>query len=194
MSIIGSEAVTPDAAGSTGKVEHTAFTLHHAPYRSLATAPLPEPEDTAESSSFSASLLDRKRPPGQTGEMMETLDAITNRLPPRPLGRRGPRRRGEPLRGKRGRITPASADWDYAGFCLYRLGAGETAAEPTGDRESILVLVEGGAEIAAGGDRFGEIGDRMDVFERRRPWSVHIPNACEWSVRAACPTATSFTT
>lgn len=89
--------------------------------------------------------------------------------------------------GKVHDITPASAGWGYVGFGLYRLGAGETVAEPTGDREAILVLVEGKAEIAAGGESFGELGDRMDVFERSRPWSVYVPNGRDWSARAATP-------
>ena len=60
---------------------------------------------------------------------------------------------------------PPSAGWGYVGFGLYRLAAGETVGEPTGDTEVILVLVEGKARIGAGGTDFGELGDRMDVFE-----------------------------
>lgn len=88
-------------------------------------------------------------------------------------------------------ITPASASWRYVGFGLYRLGAGESAAEATGEREALLVLVEGRAEVAAGEERYGELGDRMNVFERTKPWSVYVPNGTEWSVRAttACTLA-----
>ena len=49
--------------------------------------------------------------------------------------------------GKVHDMTPKSAGWGYVGFGLYRLAAGETAAEVTGDREVILVLVEGHAHI-----------------------------------------------
>ena len=47
------------------------------------------------------------------------------------------------------RVTPESAGWDYVGFDLYRLAAGETAAADTGDREVCLVFIsgKGGAEI-----------------------------------------------
>ena len=89
--------------------------------------------------------------------------------------------------GKVHDITPATAAWSYVGFGLYRLGAGETAAEPTGGREAILVLVEGRAEIGAGGETFGELGARMGVFERTKPWSVYVPNASDWTVRATTP-------
>ena len=49
--------------------------------------------------------------------------------------------------GKVHDITPASAGWGYVGFGLYRLKAGESAAEPTGETEVILVLVEGKATM-----------------------------------------------
>ena len=49
--------------------------------------------------------------------------------------------------GKVHDITPASASWGYVGFGLYRLKAGESAAEPTGETEVILVLVEGKATV-----------------------------------------------
>ena len=52
--------------------------------------------------------------------------------------------------GKVHDITPATAGWGYVGFGLYRLVPGETVAEPTGDTEVILVLVEGRARIGAG--------------------------------------------
>ena len=86
--------------------------------------------------------------------------------------------------GKVHDITPRSAGWGYVGFGLYRLKAGETAQEETGDREVILVLVEGKAEIAADGKSFGELGDRMDVFDRRPPHVVYAPNGSNWSAKA----------
>ena len=89
--------------------------------------------------------------------------------------------------GKVHDITPASAGWTYVGFGLYRLAPGEDAAEATGDREAILVLAEGRAEISAGDDDFGELGGRMDVFERTKPWSVYVPNGSQWRARATTP-------
>ena len=53
--------------------------------------------------------------------------------------------------GKVHEITPQSAGWRYVGFSLYHLRAGEHAAELTGDREVILVMVEGKARISGGG-------------------------------------------
>lgn len=86
--------------------------------------------------------------------------------------------------GKVHDITPRSAGWSYVGFGLYRLKAGETAQDETGDTEVILVLVEGKAEISAAGKDFGELGDRMDVFERRPPHAAYVPNGSHWSAIA----------
>ena len=93
--------------------------------------------------------------------------------------------------GKVHAITPQSARWGYVGFSLYRLAAGESAAEITADREAILVLVEGKATITASGVDFGECGDRMSVFERSKPHSVYVPRDSEWSAKAttACTLA-----
>ena len=86
--------------------------------------------------------------------------------------------------GKVHDITPASANWGYVGFGLYHLAAGEAAQEQTGDREVILVLVEGRAIITGGGEAFGELGQRMSVFERTKPAAVYVPNDTGWSVTA----------
>ena len=86
--------------------------------------------------------------------------------------------------GKVHDITPQSAGWSYVGFGLYRLKAGERAAEATGEREVILVLVEGRARIAVDGVDLGEGGERMSVFERTKPYCVYAPNGSEWTARA----------
>ncbi|MBC05760.1 5-deoxy-glucuronate isomerase [Thalassospira sp.] len=86
--------------------------------------------------------------------------------------------------GKVHDITAESANWGYVGFGLYHLKAGETAAEVTGDREVILVLVEGKAKVSVGDQDFGELGKRMNVFERIPPACVYAPNDSEWKVVA----------
>lgn len=93
--------------------------------------------------------------------------------------------------GKVHDITPESAGWGYVGFGLYRLEAGQSAAEATGDREAILVLVEGKARITAAGQDFGEMGERMNVFERTPPHCLYVPNGADWQVVAttACTLA-----
>jgi 5-deoxy-glucuronate isomerase len=81
-------------------------------------------------------------------------------------------------------ITPDRAGWGYVGFDLYRLGKGDNVQAHTGDREAILVLVEGHAHLHASGQDFGVMGDRMDVFERTPPHCLYVPNGSEWTAIA----------
>ena len=86
--------------------------------------------------------------------------------------------------GKVHEITPQSAGWRYVGFSLYRLRAGEVAAEATGGREVILVMVEGKADVHAAGQDWGVLGDRMDVFERTPPHCLYVPPGQDWRAEA----------
>lgn len=81
-------------------------------------------------------------------------------------------------------ITPESAGWGYVGFTLYRLRAGESAAEATGNREVMLVLVEGKAAITGAGQDWGTLGDRMSVFEKTPPHCLYLPNGTDWTATA----------
>jgi 5-deoxy-glucuronate isomerase len=80
-------------------------------------------------------------------------------------------------------VTPDSAGWDYVGFALYRLAAGEAIEASTEDREVCLVLVSGRAKVWAEGDAFGEIGGRMSPFEGP-PWAVYVPAGVTWRAEA----------
>jgi len=87
-------------------------------------------------------------------------------------------------RGKVHDITPENAGWSYVGFGLYHMKAGETVREETGEREVILVLVEGRARITGAKQNFGELGQRMSVFERLPPACVYVPNGTDWAAAA----------
>lgn len=87
-------------------------------------------------------------------------------------------------RGKIQDITPENAGWGYVGFGLYRLQKGETASELTGDREVILVLVEGKARINAAGQDWGELGERMSLWEKTPPHALYVPNDNSWTAEA----------
>lgn len=89
--------------------------------------------------------------------------------------------------GKVHNITPENAGWGYVGFALYHLSPGESAVEATGDREVILVIVEGVGAVSADGKDLGELGERLSVFERTPPHAVYVPGSSEWSVRASTP-------
>lgn len=88
-------------------------------------------------------------------------------------------------------VTPQTAGWSYVGFSVYRLEPGGSAAEPTGDREVILVMVEGKARLACPELDFGLQGDRLNVFEQTRPHAVYVPGGTSWTARAdtACTIA-----
>jgi 5-deoxy-glucuronate isomerase len=82
--------------------------------------------------------------------------------------------------GKVHEITTASAGWRYVGFSLWRLRPGETAGETTGDREVILVMVEGKARLSGMGRDWGVLGDRMNVFEKTPPHCLYLPTGVAW--------------
>ncbi len=86
--------------------------------------------------------------------------------------------------GKVHDITPESANWGYVGFGLYHLKPGDKVAEATGDREVILVIVEGKAMLTAADVDFGEMGDRLNVFDRTPPHCLYVPNGSNWTARA----------
>lgn len=81
-------------------------------------------------------------------------------------------------------VTPQSAGWTYVGFDLFKLKAGDQASAETPDRETCLVLVSGKASVSAGGESFGEIGERINPFAGK-PWSVYVPAGIRWTVQAA---------
>lgn len=86
--------------------------------------------------------------------------------------------------GKVHDITPQDAGWSYVGFALHRLAPGDRVAEYTGTREVILVLVEGRAEVTAAGQDWGEMGDRMSVFDRTPPHCLYLPDDADWEAVA----------
>lgn len=93
-------------------------------------------------------------------------------------------RRPTGARGRIHRITPEDAGWTYVGFDLWRLGPGEAAEGVTGEREAILVLVEGKARLAADGRDFGEMGDRASPFDFRPPHALYVPRDADWRAEA----------
>lgn len=80
--------------------------------------------------------------------------------------------------------TPDSPDWGYVGFDLWCLTTDQSAQGTTGDREAILVLVEGKAHINGAGQDFGEMGHRMSVFDKTAPHAVYLPAGSDWTATA----------
>jgi 5-deoxy-glucuronate isomerase len=80
-------------------------------------------------------------------------------------------------------VTPENAGWTYVGFSVYRLKAGETATEQTGDREACLVWLTGKGKASASGEDFGEVGERMSVFDGA-PHALYVQSGSSWTVTA----------
>lgn len=87
--------------------------------------------------------------------------------------------------GCRQKITPESANWQYVGFEMYQLKAGETLAQDTLDKEACLVILTGKADISAGAERWQGLGERTSLFENKAPYSVYVPPKDHYEVVAA---------
>ncbi|MBS4208892.1 5-deoxy-glucuronate isomerase [Bacillus sp. FJAT-50079] len=81
-------------------------------------------------------------------------------------------------------VTPESARWEYVGFEVFSLKAGETLSKSTGESEVCLVLLTGRADVKTEKEHFENIGQRMSVFEKIPPFSVYIPNDDAYKVAA----------
>lgn len=93
-------------------------------------------------------------------------------------------RKPEAATGKVHGITPERAGWTYVGFDLWHLAPGEVASGGEAGREVILVVVEGQIEASGGGVDFGQIGQRMSVWEKTPPACVYVPGGAQWRVQA----------
>lgn len=103
-------------------------------------------------------------------------------------------RRPQGARGLIHAITPGDAGWGHVGFALHRLEPGDAAEGRTGDREAILVLVEGHAHLTGAGRDWGRMGDRRDVFERTAPHALYLPEGSDWRAVAETPCALAVCT
>jgi len=81
-------------------------------------------------------------------------------------------------------ITPENAGWQYVGFAVFKLKAGERLANETGQLEACLVLVAGKANVRTKQLDLQNIGKRMDVFEKIPPYSVYVPSGDKYEVTA----------
>lgn len=87
-------------------------------------------------------------------------------------------------RGSILRVTPESAQWGYVGFEACRLQPGQSIRRSTGDREACLVLLTGRADVTADRQSWDSIGERMSLFEGKKPYSVYLPAGHDYAVTA----------
>lgn len=81
-------------------------------------------------------------------------------------------------------ITPQNAGWEFVGFDVWRLKAGEYITLPADRQERCLVLVAGLASVKAADQFYRGIGQRMSPFEKTPAWSVYVPHHTEARVMA----------
>ena len=70
------------------------------------------------------------------------------------------------------------------GFDLFRLRKGESINDVTGAQAVILVMIEGKAIFHAADQDWGELGARMNMFEKTPPHSFYLPNDRTWEAPA----------
>jgi len=74
------------------------------------------------------------------------------------------------------KITPESAGWRYVGFAVYKLEAGQSWKQETGESELCIVMLSGKADIITSKETFADVGSRMNIFEQIPPYSVYVPS------------------
>ena len=62
-------------------------------------------------------------------------------------------------------VDPASAGWQHLDFTAHRLVAGQAVRRESDDRERLVLVLEGRAEVRAGDRDFGIVGSRASVFD-----------------------------
>ena len=90
--------------------------------------------------------------------------------------------------GKIHNITAHSAGWNYVGFSLFQLNEGEKISEYNDENEMLIVMIEGLAHFIGADIDWGVLGDRMDVFEKKPPHCLYLPNGSkfECTAKTAC--------
>ena len=73
-------------------------------------------------------------------------------------------------------ITPESAGWSHVGFEVFELRAGEMLERNTGSRETAAIILTGRAKAETTGQDWGEIGERMDIFDQTPAYMLYVPN------------------
>ncbi len=81
------------------------------------------------------------------------------------------------------KVTPASAGWEYVGFEVIKLAAGEGVERCTGGEEACLVPVSGACSVSSASGGW-EIGGRKNPFDGP-PHALYLPPCTDYRVEAA---------
>jgi 5-deoxy-glucuronate isomerase len=82
------------------------------------------------------------------------------------------------------KVTPESAGWDWVGFEVLRLPAGQTFERNTGNEEVCLVVLSGRCIVSSGENEWRDVGERESPFDGP-PYAVYLPPQTEYGVEAA---------
>ena len=66
-------------------------------------------------------------------------------------------------------IRPEDAGWRFVGFSEHRLSPGARLVQPADGQERAVIVLEGHADVDAGGQRYPALGSRSHVFEGPPP-------------------------
>lgn len=80
-------------------------------------------------------------------------------------------------------ITPESAGWQYVGFRVVKLKAGQEYQHAEAGREACIVVLTGTVNITATGETFTDLGGRDTVFDGEAT-SVYLPAGTDYAVNA----------
>lgn len=81
-------------------------------------------------------------------------------------------------------LAPGTDGWQYVGFEVVRLPAGEERLFAGDGREQCLVVLTGTVNARVGEQAFDDLGGRKDVFDGR-PAAVYAPPGADLAVSAA---------
>jgi 5-deoxy-glucuronate isomerase len=81
------------------------------------------------------------------------------------------------------KVSPESAGWDWVGFEVLRLGAGQTTQRRADGEEVCLVVLSGRCAVSTEIDEWGEIGGRESVFDGP-PHALYLPSSTGYQVEA----------
>lgn len=83
-------------------------------------------------------------------------------------------------------VTPQTAGWEYLGFDVYRLDAGQRIERQNVARETCAVILSGSAAFEVDGVSLGRSGHRESPFDRN-VWALYAPLDSNWTITALEP-------
>lgn len=82
------------------------------------------------------------------------------------------------------KVTPESAGWEYVGFEVLHLAAGQSVERSAGGEEVCLVPLSGVCDVSADSGAWSDIGGRGSVFESA-PYALYLPPGTIYRIDAA---------